>query len=341
MKAHRWLCSLGLLIVCNVGLPVGAQKGTPPPTPAPATVAPIYPTAEPKPTDVPVEKPPALPTPTPEPPTATPEPPTMTPAPLPVPVALDTATPAAAPPDTATPESPTAAPLKATPEPLLALPTATATLTVTEVITTTTVITRPHPVQVVVQQVQERIAALPVWAQVGGALVGALLCVGGLGLAWRLVHYTRQDLALKRRQLTEDESARVAAQRREVEGRLAADAQAWRPFLAQIITDTLGTAVRLVPNVAATLSTDPPEFRVTDVVTQAVYQFTPTAPGKKLAAGEKVYPLTDPQTRVEVLAVWNHLVQQQLNGVAPAIPRQASWTLHYLPPATSPTLKVR
>lgn len=335
MKRYRWLF-IPLALVSAGAQPLGAQKPEPPPTPAPPTAT-LQP-AVPKPTLLVEEKPTALPTPTPLPPT--PEPPTVTPElPTPTWVAPDTATPAP-PPDTATPEPLPATPLKTTLESPMSLPTATVTLTVTEVITATTVVNRPHPVQVVVQQVQERIAALPGWVQALGGLVGALLLVSSVSLALRFVHYTRQDLAMKRRQLTAEEAARVAAQRREVEARLTADAQAWRLILAQIITDALGTAVRLVPNVAATLHTDPPQFSVTDVVTQTVYQFTPTAPPKKAAPGTQVYPLTDPQVRAEVLAVWNHLVQQQLNGVAPAIPRQAPWTLHYLPAAPSAALKM-
>ncbi|HNT78558.1 MAG TPA: hypothetical protein PKH77_26410 [Anaerolineae bacterium] len=337
---YHWLLGLSLSLILWVGaLPVAAQKGTPPPTP-PAHTPAIKPTREPPPSPPPEpEKPTAPPTPTPEPPT--PVPPTDTPEPTPPPVVLDTATPTPRPPDTATPIPPTAPPLKATPEPLLALPTATATLPVPEVITATTVVIRPHPGQVGVQQVQERRAALPVWVQVVSLLIAALLLAGGVGLAWRFVHYTRQDLVMKRRQLAAEESARVAAQRREVEARLASDAQAWRPILAQIITDALGTAVRLVPNVDAELHTDPPQFSVTDAVTQTGYHFTPTTPPKKPTPGTQVYPLIDPQVRAEVLAVWNHLVQQQLNGVAPAIPRQAPWTLHYLPAAPAALLPVR
>ncbi len=298
MRRVLALLVLGLVVWAA---PVAAQKPTPPPTPAP--VAP------------PVEEPSATPIKGPEPLTPTPEPlPTATPEPL-----LPTAT-AVWPTATATMVSPTVTLNAPTETATLPRPTATHTVTSTALPTvlpgaTPSVDTTATPAQW---------PTLPgwVWPVAGG--IGLL----ALWLIVRFVGYTRQDLAMKRRMIAEDTAARVAAHRRDVTAQLQ-ETDAWRHVLGQIATDALGQPVRIVGDTLPYINADDLAFTALDA--QGVsYCFTVTP--RKLQG--QVYRLDNPETQVEVSAVWHYLAAQRLQGALPAVPRQATWVLVVQRPVT-------
>jgi len=161
-----------------------------------------------------------------------------------------------------------------------------------------------------------------VWPVAGG--IGLLV----LWLIVRFVGYTRQDLAMKRRMIAEDTAARVAAHRRDVAAQLQ-DTDAWRHVLGQIATDALGQPVRIVGDTLPYINADDLAFTALDA--QGVsYCFT-VAP-RKLPG--QVYRLDNPETQVEVSAVWHYLAAQRLQGVLPAVPRQATWALVVQRPVT-------
>ncbi len=313
-------CSRVFLLLLTVGVlwaaPVAAQKPTPPPTPAPVATA--APTKAP---ELPTPLPEASPTVSLEWPTATPElQPTPTPEAL-----LPTATavwPTATPPMpmTATLAAPTE--MSGTPAATLPRPTVTQTLTPTAVVTATlnTAPTAAPPAT------PAQWPTLPGWVWPVAAGVGLL----ALWLIVRFVGYTRQDLAMKRRMIAEDTAARVAAHRRDVAVQLQ-ETDAWQHVLGQIATDALGQPVRIVGDTLPYINADDLAFTTLDA--QGVsYCFT-VAGSRSRPQGE-VYRLDNPETQVEVSAVWHYLAAQRLQGALPAVPRQATWVLVVQRPVT-------
>ena len=281
-------------------------KPTPPPTPAPTAL----------PTTTALAVPPAKTTslPTPEPPSATPEPtatfwPTAMPEPT---VTLSTETPTTS---VATRTAPTVTPLafQETTSPATTVPSLTPTLAATLAISPTVLLA------------ETRAAAWP-WPVLPGWVWPV---AGGLGLfvVWlvvRFVAYTRQDLAMKRRMITEDAAARLAAHRRDIATRLEAP-DAWWQVLSQIATDAANTPVRIPGDTLPQVNGDALAFTVLDHQ-DTRFTFTVT-PERLRQPAYRVYTLDSPETQAEVSAVWHYLAAQWLQGTVPAVPRQATWAL--------------
>jgi len=151
-------------------------------------------------------------------------------------------------------------------------------------------------------------------------------------VAWviaRFVHYTRQDLKMKQRMITEDAATRLATHRHAVEARLG-DPHAWRHIVGQIITDMLNRPVRIRPDEVPVLNGEILYFTVAEDRGPR-YTFTIDAERmrqlKLIQSQDRVIPLESMETHVELLAIWAYLAAQGLPGAAPAIPRQARWTM--------------
>jgi len=89
--------------------------------------------------------------------------------------------------------------------------------------------------------------------------------------------------------------------------------------------------VRIVGDTLPYINADDLAFTTLDA--QGVsYCFT-VAGSRSRPQGE-VYRLDNPETQVEVSAVWHYLAAQRLQGALPAVPRQATWVLVVQRPVT-------
>lgn len=147
----------------------------------------------------------------------------------------------------------------------------------------------------------------------------------------RLERTYRRHKSLELEQL---QARAVAARRAEVEALLARQ-DGWRQVLDQLLADAVPGA-RVGPEGVLSLSADPaPRFLVAGEADGRAYLFTTSAPEtpRRRLRGRTRAPMPldaalHPAARVEVQAVWEHLVARHPHpGQIPVLPRQAGWFL--------------
>jgi len=120
----------------------------------------------------------------------------------------------------------------------------------------------------------------------------------------------------------------------QVRDRLAADPDAWRGVVRQLLTDAGVDGDATLVNVPDVSTTPCPHFIVSGANGQPRYLFT-TDPGSlrssRTVRRRDQAVLLDmtlsPFARVEAQALWNHLAGERLRGKQSALPRDAAWWL--------------
>ena len=179
-------------------------------------------------------------------------------------------------------------------------------------------------------------------------LAWIVLLIAGLGTGavvtlsnWRVAREVRQLAATYRRQksleLEQIQTQTIAQRRAEVEA-LLAQHNGWQDILDQLLADAMPDAdARVGTEGLLNLSATPaPRFLVAGEGNGRAYLFTTTLPEqpRRILFGkreDRVIPVDAslyPAARVEVQAVWEHLVARYpRQDEIPVLPRQAGWYL--------------
>ena len=126
----------------------------------------------------------------------------------------------------------------------------------------------------------------------------------------------------------------LTSHQEQVRDRLAADPDAWRGVVRQLLTDAGVDGDATLVNVPDISTTPCPHFTVSGTSDQPCYLFT-TDPGSlrssRTVRRRDQAVLLDmtlsPFARVEAQALWDHLAQGRLRGKPSALPRDAAWWL--------------
>ncbi|MDY6878119.1 MAG: M23 family metallopeptidase [Chloroflexota bacterium] len=126
----------------------------------------------------------------------------------------------------------------------------------------------------------------------------------------------------------------LTSHQEQVRDRLAADPDAWRGVVRQLLTDAGVDGDATLVNVSDISVTPCPHFTVAGANGQPCYLFT-TDPGSlrssRAVRRRDQAVLLDmtlsPFARVEAQALWDHLAQGRLRGKPSALPRDAAWWL--------------
>lgn len=166
-------------------------------------------------------------------------------------------------------------------------------------------------------------------------LVGlALNAFGSLSQALAVCSLERTYRRQKAQELELAMNQSLATYRGQVRDRLAAEPDAWRGVVRQLLADAGVDGDGTLADVLDISATPCPHFTVSGANGQPQYVFT-TDPGllrsgRTVRRRDQVVPLDmtlSPFGRVEAQALWDHLAGGRLRGKQPALPRDAIWWL--------------